>query len=183
MTFLKTLDTFIDQWIKKWARIPKSAINVIAHLKEGLKIPSISSTYTEAHNISHTRTRLQGDMFVNHVLDHTLQHESSFSHTYCTTTEADKVFLDTLGQHTVEGQVPNYTRHNARKLQQNLNTALRNKVRISTRNGIQDKLSQHAGQLQVQGHLLTLTSQEKEDILWKSTIFQIFYSILYLVSF
>ena len=173
MTHLKTLDTFMDQWIKKWAGIPKSATNVIIHLKEGLDIPSISSTYTEAHNTSHTRTRLQGDMVVNHVLDHTLQRESSYSHTYCTTTEAEKVFLDTLGQNTVEGRVPTYTGHNARKLQQNFNTALRNKVRNSTRNEIQEKLSQHAGQLQVQGHLLTLASQEKEDILWKSTMFQL----------
>ena len=69
--------------------------------------------------------------------------------------------------------VPTYTGHNARKLQQNFNTALRNKVRNSTRNEIQEKLSQHAGQLQVQGHLLTLASQEKEDILWKSTMFQL----------
>ena len=78
MTHLKLLDTFVNQYTKRWSGVPKSATNVIIHSKEGLDIPSISATYTEAHNVSHARTRLQGDMVINHVLDHTLQREASY---------------------------------------------------------------------------------------------------------
>ena len=51
MTHLKLLDTFVDQYTKRWSGVPKSATNVIIHLKEGLDIPTISATYTEAHNV------------------------------------------------------------------------------------------------------------------------------------
>ena len=64
-------------------------------MKEGLDIPSISEMYTEAHNASHARTRLQADMVINHVIDHTLQREAAYSRKQCTTTEAEKVQRDT----------------------------------------------------------------------------------------
>ena len=83
MTHLKALDTFVDQWIKKWAGVPKSATNAVIHLEAGLDIPSISTVYTEAHNVSHARTRLQGDMVINHVLDHTLTREETYTHMHC----------------------------------------------------------------------------------------------------
>ena len=54
-THLKTLDTFVDQYTKRWSGVPKSATNVLIHSKEGMDIPSISSVYTEAHNVSHAR--------------------------------------------------------------------------------------------------------------------------------
>ena len=47
------------------------------------------------------------------------------------------------------------------------------KVRDATRVGVQEKLSSHAKNLQVQGNLLTLAHQEKEDLVWKSTMFQL----------
>ena len=38
---------------------------------------------------------------------------------------------------------------------------------------MQEKLKTHVNSLQVQGRLLALVSQEKEDLLWKSTLFQL----------
>ena len=45
----------------------------------GVDIPSISAVYMEAHNVSHARTRLQGDVIVNHVLDHAVECESYYT--------------------------------------------------------------------------------------------------------
>ena len=95
VTHLKKLDTLVDKWTKQWAGVPRSATNAVLHMKEGLDIPSISEMYTEAHNTSHARTRLQGDMVINHVIDHTLQREAAYSRKQCTTTEAEKVQRDT----------------------------------------------------------------------------------------
>ena len=173
MTHLKTLDTFVDSWTKKWAGIPRSATNVIIHSKEGLEIPSISELYTEAHNTSHARTRLQGDTSINHVLDHTLEREATYTRTYCTTTEAERVYQGVVRLNTVDGQIPRFTGENARHLQHKFNTTIKEQVRRATRQASQDKLKQHAEGLQVQGHLLTLAAQEKEDILWKSHMFQL----------
>ena len=65
-------------------------------MKEGLDGPSISEVYTEAHNTSHARTRLHGDMIINHVIDHTLHRESTYKHIQCTTTQAEKAYRETL---------------------------------------------------------------------------------------
>ena len=78
-THLHVLDTFVDKFTKKWAGLPPSATNAILHLEGALDIPAISAVYTEAHNSSHTRTRLQGDSVINDILDHTLAREASYS--------------------------------------------------------------------------------------------------------
>ena len=172
-THLKKLDTFVDKYTKKWAGLPKSATNVVIHLKEALDIPAISAVYTEAHNTSHARTRLQGDKIINDVLDVTLAREDAYTHSAQTTTEAEKVFKETLQLNTMAGEIPTYTGEKARQLTNKFNADIRTKVRNATRVGVQEKLSNHAKNLQVQGNLLTLAKQEKEDMIWKSTMFQL----------
>ena len=54
-------DPYVDSFTKKWAGVPKSATNAIIHSEQGLDIPSISTKYTETHDVSHARTRLHGD--------------------------------------------------------------------------------------------------------------------------
>ena len=70
--------------------------NQCGHLAEALNIPTISAVYTEAHNTSHARTRLQGDKIINYVLDVTLAQEDTYTHSAQTTTEAEKVFQEIL---------------------------------------------------------------------------------------
>ena len=65
-TDLKKLDTFTDQYVKKWAGVPKCTTNALIHMRTGLNIKSITQLYEEAHLVSHTRTRLKGDNKVNH---------------------------------------------------------------------------------------------------------------------
>ena len=108
-TELSKLDIVTDKYTKKWAGIPKSATNVVIHLKEALDIPSISHTYTEAHNVSHARTQLQGEICVNNVIDNTLQREQHFSHKKCTTTEAEIMFKSTLHEQTNSTHIPRFT--------------------------------------------------------------------------
>ena len=71
-----------------------------------MDLPTISEIYTEAHNSSHTRPRLQGDMVVNLVLDHTLIREAEHSRMHCTTTEAERVYKETLKLKTPEYPPP-----------------------------------------------------------------------------
>ena len=162
-THLKLLDTFVDKHTKKWAGLPRSATNAIIHMEEALDIPAISAVYTEAHNTSHARTRLQGDPIINDILDHTLQRESTYSRSSLTTTEAEKVFRETLD---AMGEVPTQQRRN-------FNVKVKTAVKNATKVSIQGKLKNHVESLQVQGSLLTLASQEKEDLIWKSTMFQL----------
>ena len=108
-THLTKLDTFVDKYTKRWAGLPKSATNVVLHSQEALDIPAISSVYTEAHNTSHARTRLQGDQTINHMLDHTLAREDTYTRGHKTTTEAEEMFQNTLYLNTVDGEIPSNT--------------------------------------------------------------------------
>ena len=172
-THLQALDTFVDKFTKKWAGLPPSATNAIIHLEGALDIPAISAVYTEAHNTSHTRTRLQGDSVINDVLDHTLARESSYSRSFQTSTEAEKMFRRTLELNTVGGLIPAFTGEKARQMRTNFNQKIKTSVKNVTKAVIQEKLMNHVETLQVQGSLLSLASQEKEDLLWKSTMFQL----------
>ena len=138
-----------------------------------MDIPSISHTCTEAHNTSHARTRLQGDVHINHVLDHTLEREKMYSHKKCTTTQAQEMFRQTLHLHTVQGEIPTFTGEQAKHLTHQFNTTIRKAVRDRTRKVDQDQLLENAQSLKVQGSMLSLVAQEKVDVIWKSTMFQL----------
>ena len=62
-THLKTLDTFVNSFAKKWAGVPRSATNAIIHSEQGLDIPSISTLYTEAHIVRRTMSSMPGRDF------------------------------------------------------------------------------------------------------------------------
>ena len=162
---LKKLDTQVNKYTKKWAGVPRSETNAVIHSKEGLDIPTISTICTEAHNSSHTRTRLQGDMVVNLVLDYTLVRETEHSCMHCTTIEAEKVFKETLKLKTPEGEIPIFLGDKAKEERRNFNEDIKKAVKVSTNQDAQARLHNHARGLQLQGHCLTLASQEKSDIL------------------
>ena len=104
-------------------------------MKEGLDIPSVSEVYIEAHNTSLARTRLQGDMIINHVIDHTLHREERYSHRKCITTEAEKVYRETLHSITLQGKIPTFLGEDANILEHRFNKEVRKKVQVSTRIG------------------------------------------------
>ena len=127
----------------------------------------------EAHNSSHTRTRLQGDSVINDILDHTLAREASYSRSFQTTSEAEKMFRRTLELNTLGGLIPAFTGEKARQMRSNFHQKIKTSVKNVTKAVVQEKLLNHVETLQVQGSLLSLASQEKEDLLWKSTMFQL----------
>ena len=122
--------------------------------------------YIEAHNVSHARTRLQGDVIVNHVLDHAVERQSSYTSRQGTNQQAEEVYQSILQKNTVGGELPALSRNQFKK-------KIRNQVKDTTRGEIQEKLRNHAEGLQLQGHLLTRASKEKQDLLWKSSMFQL----------
>ena len=122
--------------------------------------------YTEAHNVSHARTRLQGDETVNQVLDHAVERESSYTQSVGTNQQAENVFLDSIRLNTIGAEVPTLSNRD-------FNKKVRNQVKETTRQNAQEKVSEHAESLQLQGHLLTLATKEKQDLLWKSSMFQL----------
>lgn len=73
---LVKLDVFTDKFVKKWCGIPRCATNAVIHLKSGLNFPSISQLHSLSHSLAYARTRLKGDLSVNHVLDTKLRSES-----------------------------------------------------------------------------------------------------------
>ena len=170
-THLKQLDTFVDKHTKKWAGLPKSATNAVIHLEEALDIPAISAVYTEAHNTTHARTRLQGDPVINEVIDHALERESTYKRTTFATTEAEKVYKESLDK--VGGEIPKFDGEGAAHLRRKFNVNIKTSVKNATREATQEQLRSHIKTLQVQGSLLALACQEKEDLLWKSTMFQL----------
>ena len=92
-TYLHKLDTFTDQYIKKWAGLPRCATTSLIHLNTALDIKKISTLYTETHCVTHCSTRLTGDKRVNYVLDNRLERESKLIRKQSVTVLAEKTFL------------------------------------------------------------------------------------------
>ena len=105
-TYLLKLDTFTDQFIKKWAGLPRCATTAIIHLQTGLNIKKISTLYTESHCISHCSTRLKGDKIFNSVLDNRLERESKLTRKQSITVLADKHHQSALNDNLIQGEIP-----------------------------------------------------------------------------
>ena len=66
---------------------------------------------------------------------------------------------------TVGGEISRVTGVKAKQLMSQFNVKIKTSVTNATRSLIQEKLGSHVKNLQVQGFLLSLASQEKEDLL------------------
>ena len=104
-TYLLKLDSMANQYLKRWAGLPRCATTAILHLDSALNIKNISSLYLEAHTLSHTATRLKGDL-VNLALDNKLERESEFRRKKSVTVEAEYIYKSAFSQNTVQGEVP-----------------------------------------------------------------------------
>ena len=172
-THLSMLDTFTDQYVKKWAGLPKCGTNSVIHMEEGLGIQTISSLYMEAHATSYTRTRLLGDVKVNHVLDATLEREGDYVRTFCTTVEVNKVYKTALDRNTVQGEVPIYTGEKAKHLQHQFYQEVKESVVVQMRLEEKERQLEHVKSLAVQGKVLELLAAAQNDITWRSYMFNL----------
>ena len=170
-THLKLLDTLTDKAIKKWSGLPPSATNALIHMEEGLDIKSISEFYTEAHTVSHTRTRLKGDSNVNSVMDATIERESEYTRKKSTILEAEARYTTAVESCTVAGEMPTFTGENATSLTNNFNKGVSKAVKTVLRVEQREHWGNHVKSLVVQGQYLALAAAQKEDVVWKSFMF------------
>ena len=105
-TDLKKLDIFTDQYLKKWAGVPKCTTNALIHMRAGLHIKSISQLYEEAHMVSHARTRMKGDSRVNHAVDCTVERESAYIRKKSITVSSEQTFQSAMYLNAVGGDRP-----------------------------------------------------------------------------
>ena len=172
-TQLKSLDTLTDKAIKSWAGLPPSATNALIHMPEGLDVKSISELYKEVHTVSHTRTRLRGDPIVNSAMNATIQRESEYTQKKSTCIEAETVFKVALESNTTLGQMPTFTGAEAGKLRHKFSEVVTNSVKAALDVERRQKWEEHVKSLTVQGHNLALAAAERQDLVWKSFIFDL----------
>ena len=139
----------------------------------GMGIKSISETYMESHVVSHTRTRLKGDKVVNSVINATLERESDYTRGKNTTTEAEATFTTAVNLVSPEGIVPTFIGENAHTLQHQYDDKVRKEVKKLLCWENNEKWCEHFKIFAVQGKFLVLAAAEKEDIVWKSYMFNL----------
>ena len=159
--------------MKKWAGLPPSATNALIHMPVGMGIQSISETYMESHTVSHTRTRLKGDTVVNSVINATLERESDYTRKKSTTTEAEITFTTAVHMNTTEGTVPTFTGEQANQHKHQFDNQVRKEVKNLLCLENNKKWCEHVKSLAVQGKFLALAAAEKEDVVWKSYMFNL----------
>ena len=128
-----------DQFLKKWAGLPKCATNAILHLDTALHIKKISTLYKESHATTHCSTRLKGDTGVNLALDNRLARESQFVRKQSVTVQSEQIYQRALGRNTVQGEIPGLTPENI-QLEQNENSSI-NPIDYGTERKINKKWS------------------------------------------
>ena len=172
-THMKQLDTLTDKAIKKWSGLPPSATNAIIHMEQGLGVKSISELYTECHAVSHTRTRLKGDSIVNAAINATLERESEYTRKQSTCIAAEEIFQQSLQTNTVLDTIPTFTGERAASLKNQFDCKVSDSVKAALAEARRHKWVEHVKQLAVQGNFLSLAAAEKEDIVWKSAMFDL----------
>ena len=142
-------------------------------MTEGLGVKAISEMYKEVHTVSHTRTRLKGDSIVNSAIDATIQRESEYTRKKSTCIEAETVFRTALESNTVMGAMPTFTGAQAARSKHKFHTDVNNSVKSALNVERRQKWEEHVRSLTVQGHNLALAAAEKQDLVWKSFMFDL----------
>ena len=136
-----------------------------------MDVKSISQLYMEAHVISHTRTRLQADSNVNHVLDCRVQRESQYTRKKCTSVAAEEVFTRALGRNTVQMEIPNFEYEDGDRDKRKFFNEVREEAKLNLYCSSNEKWIEHVKSLAQQGRYLELAAAQHEDVVWKSFMF------------
>ena len=172
-TSLEKLDRLSDKYVKQWAGLPPSATNALLHMPVGMGFKSISEMYMEVHTVSHTRTRLKGDTIVNSVVSSTLEREGEYIRKKSTTCEAEATFNTIINQITHDSTIPTFTGENGTHLKHQFDTKVRNEAKKHLSVVNNEKWCEHVKSLSVQGNFLAMAAAEKQDIVWKSSMFNL----------
>ena len=194
-THLSTLDTAADQYLKRWAGLPRCATNEILHLRTAMNIKKISTLYTETHCVSHAATRLKVDDRVNMVLDCKIIRESQYTRKHSVTIQAEEIFQSARNMNTVAGEIPGTTPENIRVTvpgEEGEETTLilpgegenmppphqflndvKNHVKTQVLMEDNEASLTHIKDLFKQGRFLELTQMEQTDATWKSYLYNL----------
>ena len=142
-------------------------------MQEGLGIRSISEPYKEVHAVSQTRTRLKGDNIVNNAIDCTLQRESEFTRKKSTCIKAENKYLKALDSCTALGEIPDFSGENAGAFKHKFDNQVSDKVKAVLSVGRRENWENHIKELVVQGNFLALAAAEREDVVWKSCMYDL----------
>ena len=196
-THLLKLDTMADQYLKKWAGLPRCATTAILHLNTAMNIKKISTLYTECHAVTHASTRLKGDKRVNLAIDNKIERESSFVRKQSITVLAETVFKSAFNQNCVQGEIPGTTPENpptsenltleglgdltlpATPPQEPLKPPhkfieeVKKDVKTKILSDENQNILKHVQTLIKQGQILELAKLEEKDATWNSYIFNL----------
>ena len=196
LSHLTKLDTMVDQFLKKWAGLPRCATNAILHIDTALHIKKISTLYKETHATTHCSTRLKGDTIVNLTLDNRLVRESQYTRKQSITVQSEHIYQRALGRNTVQGEIPGLTPENV-QLGQSFNDSVnpiepgaqiattgikpssefisnvKNEAKSLVSVEDNGKMFEHIKNLVKQGNFLKLSKMEQNDATWKSYIYNL----------
>ena len=111
-------------------------------------------------------------MTVNAAIDSTLERESEFTQKKSTCVEAENIFKDSLHTNTVLDEIPEHTGERAAALKHQFDYNVRDSVKATLTAVNRHKWEEHEKGLVVQGNFLALAAVEKQDIVWKSAMYQ-----------
>ena len=183
-TWLEKLDTAVDQQLKQWCGLPRSATRAVLHSPTTLDIPRIAHLYREAHAVQHAATRLKGDAVVQSTLEHKLERERERARSTITV-EAEQQYESAMMMNAPLGLVPTDLRQfslegvgavevpadapKSPAFIETIKEAVKSAVRSDKTNSIYEKCKT----LIQQGSFLEMSLLEKTDAAWKSYIFQL----------
>ena len=116
---------------------------------------------------------MKGDLTVNAAIDATLERESEFTRKKSTCVEAENIFKESLHTNTVLDQIPEFTGERAAALKNQFDCNVRDSVKAALAEVNRHKWVEHVKGLTVQGNFLALAAAEKEDIVWKSAMYDL----------
>ena len=190
-TYLLQLDSMANQYLKKWAGLPRCATTAILHLDSAMNISNISTLYKEAHTLSHTSTRLKGDKRVNLALNNKIERESTYKRKKSVTVQAETIFISAYGMNTVQGEIPRATPQLSQadigdnyippvwieqedlrppaQFIKDVKSDAKSKILVSE----SESVLEHVQTLIQQGKYLELTKLQQSDATWQSFIFNL----------
>ena len=172
-THLDKLDSIARKYLKKWLNIPShgaSDISIFHPYVLGLKAPS--HLYQESHAGNYTIMRLKGDEVVNHTLNSRLERESDWTCKSSTITFCDNILKQNIENDQIFIPTPTNTFNVAASVRHEIP-----KAKVATKKSIQEYTTNQwntkVEKLIMQGDFTKLLIEEKEDVTWKSIIYNI----------
>ena len=157
---LDVLDTMTDGYLKKWLGIPSRGANIApVHLPQGMAIPRFSDVYWKANCSAYSRSRLAGDKLVNQALDSTLERESKWTTKQSTVAVCQSVHEKAVRELRTESHSSWST------IKKKINNILEDDVVTYWKEKIEPLLCQ--------GKFSELLILEKENLTWKSIMFNL----------